>query len=1455
MSSGAIPFTGSTEVLPDSDFMSTSLNEASKSSPASVSPDVHAESSDLIRSKKPLFLLLLLLLIGAGFIWDYAQDKRTDSLATKVGNSTEITELEDLESAQQEIQLLRNQLDEHEGRLSTSEANVTDLQASIDASGLDGAGGVQGPRGPTGAQGAQGPVGPAGATGDAFFSRSGNDAYFTSGNFGLGTSTPQAQLHVDGSIRFSDLVSCDTIDTDANGLLSCGVDATGAGGSLTGSGTANRLTMFTAGSVLGNAPFLLNGSTVQLDNAVNLQLLGGSATISGNLVVDTSSFYVDSATDRVGIGTASPSFTLDVIDTTGIGARIYRNDTDGQSSIRVSNTIQEWKFGLRVNEDFFIRDDTAGTIPFTIEEGALDDSLFVSSPGNVGIGTTTPQSKLTIGNGSLFVKGDSGALGVTAGEGVSLKLSTAGKAELFGYNYTTATASNLFLQAPGGKVVVGNLATPGSAGSQFNVVGNSSIGSSYATVAAPTNGLIVQGNVGIGSSSPASLLSVGATNQFQVNASGAIAAATGITSSGTITLSGLSNCDTIDTNASGVLSCGTDDSGSGAGYVDTTGTPASNQVAYFSDADTLQGSANFTFNSSTLAVTGNQTISANLTVDTDTFFVDSVNNRVGIGTTTPASTLEVYEGQLRVTRSSTTATSDTVQLYNPDPTDGNASVIAFRTLTTGTGSSNRALSYIRGITDIHDNATRSGSLSFDTSSGGGPIGRMVIQGNGNVGIGDTSPASLLTVGAGDAFQVNSSGAITAATGITSSGTVTLSGLNCTSFANGGAITANASGVLSCSDDDTGGGGGGGFTDDGAVVRLTTATDSVGLGTTNPQTNLHIFGSSAIATFQTGNNGSSYSDYIETDGGNAFGGASAWGFRVGYNGPANQFQLQSGSATTVTTRLVVDRDLGYVGIGDTSPAYLLTVGNGDLFGVNSSGNLLFEGTTVDANKFTIAAADPTANRTYTIPNSTATTDTFCLVSLANCGGGSGDITGTGATNQLAYFSAAKNIVSSSNLSYDGTTFALTGNAVFQPTANSTTAFRINNAGGGATPFNVDTTNQRVGIHTLSPLRSLDVRGDVLFRNQTNSTTAFTVQDAASASIFNVDTTNKSASVGSGFYANSSSNLVGIGTNNPSSQLRLSQNLSVVTSADYGGLAITNYSVTDVHNSFIDFNKSGSSTIGAQGLVANNESIGGIIFRASDGTAFQNAATINGEVDGVTGAGDTPGRLVFRTSLDGTSSPTERLRISNNGNVGIGDTSPASLLTVGAGDAFQVNGSGAVITTGITTSGNIIPNAASAVDLGSTNAEYRSLFVADNTGVNFGLGQDALLAYDEATDDRVELTGSGASLFIEDRLSLGTDGRNIANNFIIATPASLTINPLASFVQVSCADPDGCNITMGETTAKEGDIVIIINDANETLNFSDTTDITELSGAFAAGLYDSLTLIYEGNRWIELSRSNN
>jgi hypothetical protein len=71
----------------------------------------------------------------------------------------------------------------------------------------------------------------------------------------------------------------------------------------------------------------------------------------------------------------------------------------------------------------------------------------------------------------------------------------------------------------------------------------------------------------------------------------------------------------------------------------------------------------------------------------------------------------------------------------------------------------------------------SGNIKFFTPTGNSvdnatdaPLAvRMTILQNGNVGIGDTTPASLLTVGNGDLFQVSSSGAITAAVGITSAG--------------------------------------------------------------------------------------------------------------------------------------------------------------------------------------------------------------------------------------------------------------------------------------------------------------------------------------------------------------------------------------------------------------------------------------------------------------------------------------------------------------------------------------------------------------------------------------------------------------------------------------------------------------------------------------------------------------
>jgi hypothetical protein len=84
-----------------------------------------------------------------------------------------------------------------------------------------------------------------------------------------------------------------------------------------------------------------------------------------------------------------------------------------------------------------------------------------------------------------------------------------------------------------------------------------------------------------------------------------------------------------------------------------------------------------------------------------------------------------------------------------------------------------------------------------------------------------------------------------------------------------------------------------------------------------------------------------------------------------------------------------------------------------------------------------------------------------------------------------------------------------------------------------------------------------------------------------------------------------------------------------------------------------------------IVANNDILGEIRFAGADGVDLETqAAVIKAEVDGTPGANDMPGRLVFSTTSDGASSPTERLRIDSSGRVGIGTSSPTHKLHVAA-----------------------------------------------------------------------------------------------------------------------------------------------------------------------------------------------
>ena len=63
--------------------------------------------------------------------------------------------------------------------------------------------------------------------------------------------------------------------------------------------------------------FRTNGflEKMSIDSSGNVSM-GNDLSVTGNLAVDTNTLYVDAANNRVGIGTSSPDYTLDIQDTT-----------------------------------------------------------------------------------------------------------------------------------------------------------------------------------------------------------------------------------------------------------------------------------------------------------------------------------------------------------------------------------------------------------------------------------------------------------------------------------------------------------------------------------------------------------------------------------------------------------------------------------------------------------------------------------------------------------------------------------------------------------------------------------------------------------------------------------------------------------------------------------------------------------------------------------------------------------------------------------------------------------------------------------------------------------------------------------------------------------------------------------------------------------------------------------
>jgi hypothetical protein len=235
--------------------------------------------------------------------------------------------------------------------------------------------------------------------------------------------------------------------------------------------------------------------------------------------------------------------------------------------------------------------------------------------------------------------------------------------------------------------------------------------------------------------------------------------------------------------------------------------------------------------------------------------------------------------------------------------------------------------------------------------------------------------------------------------------------------------------------------------------------------------------------------------------------------------------------------------------------------------------------------------------------------------------------------------------------------------FSPTGTGKGIIQI----GGSDKIAIDSSG-RVGIGTTSPSVNLQVQDDSSFSlirvvASSGSVAGIDFGDAADTDTAGVRYDNVSDSMA--FRVNASERaridssgrlLVGTSTARsniarygadytPATQIQTNE-----TSGWGTGLSLVNYSASG-YAPVLTFGLSGSNTAGTNTLVASGDRMGVITFNGNDGTNFEEGARIEAQVDGTPGANDMPGRLVFSTTADGASSPTERMRIDNAGHVTI------------------------------------------------------------------------------------------------------------------------------------------------------------------------------------------------------------
>lgn len=222
----------------------------------------------------------------------------------------------------------------------------------------------------------------------------------------------------------------------------------------------------------------------------------GNSSVSGNLIVDTDTLYVDSTNDRVGINQAIPLYPLHASTRTS-GEDSFNVFFENTNSLGVTNILMGPTSDP--DEGMITYNQNDNSLSFTAN---TNKAVTVGSSGNVGIGTSSPTYTLDVKNTNVDYAPaarftDNG--NATNWARIDIK-----------NNNATNNTGLIIVQDNGGNAIIRNDNNDGTARGMTFAAGGTTQGYFAFNTGAAIERMRIDssGNVGIGTSSPASLLDI-----------------------------------------------------------------------------------------------------------------------------------------------------------------------------------------------------------------------------------------------------------------------------------------------------------------------------------------------------------------------------------------------------------------------------------------------------------------------------------------------------------------------------------------------------------------------------------------------------------------------------------------------------------------------------------------------------------------------------------------------------------------------------------------------------------------------------------------------------------------------------------------------------------------------------------------------------------------------------------